>query len=67
MVFTGWQQQQLPDGATGYVYWPAAIPILVSSVLFAPFGAKLAHALPVDTLKRFFAVVLACVGLRMLI
>jgi len=66
MIFTGWHQQQLPSGATGYVYWPAAIPILISSVLFAPLGAKLMHAMPVDTLKRFFAVVLACVGLRML-
>lgn len=67
MIVAGWDHQYLPDGATGYVYWPAALPVLISSALFAPLGARLAHKLPVTILKRIFAVVLACVGLRMLL
>jgi hypothetical protein len=35
--------------------------------LFAPLGAKLTHTLPVTVLRRFFAVFLAILGVRMLI
>ncbi len=66
MIFTGWNNEYLPYGAIGYVYWPAAVVIVVTSILFAPLGAKLAHKMPVVMLKRIFAVVLACVGLVML-
>jgi uncharacterized membrane protein YfcA len=66
MIITGWNHQLLPDGTIGYVYWPAAITILLASVLFAPLGARLVHSMPVDRLKRVFAIVLACIGIRML-
>ena len=66
MIYTGLDSTSLPENTIGYVYWPAAILILATSVLFAPVGAKLAHSMPVDLLKRVFAIVLACVGLRML-
>jgi uncharacterized membrane protein YfcA len=35
-------------------------------MLSAPLGAKLAHTLPVDTLKKGFAVFLALIGIKML-
>jgi len=35
------------------------------SVLTAPLGAKLAHRLPVQTLKRVFAVVLLMLAAKM--
>lgn len=66
MIFTGLDSTSLPEHSIGYVYWPAAILILMTSVLFAPVGAKLAHSIPVESLKRVFAIVLACIGLRML-
>lgn len=66
MIFTGLDSTSLPEHSIGYVYWPAAILILMTSVLFAPVGAKLAHSMPVESLKRVFAIVLACIGLRML-
>lgn len=66
MIFTGLDSTSLPEHSIGYVYWPAAILILMTSVLFAPVGAKLAHSISVDSLKRVFAIVLACIGLRML-
>jgi len=66
MIYTGLDSKSLPENTIGYVYWPAAVLILITSVLFAPVGAKLAHSMPVDSLKRVFAIVLACVGLRML-
>jgi uncharacterized membrane protein YfcA len=66
MIFTGLDYSNPPENSIGYVYWPAAAAILVTSVLFAPVGAKLAHTMPVNSLKRIFAIVLAGVGLRML-
>lgn len=66
MIFTGLDASQLPENTIGYVHWPAAILIIITSVSFAPVGAKLAHTIPVDSLKRLFAIVLAGVGLRML-
>ena len=63
----GWGHELLPEWATGYVYWPAFIGIVSMSVIFAKLGAKLAHSLPADTLKRIFAVLLLFVGSRFLL
>ncbi len=66
-MVTGWNEPQLPAWSSGYIYWPAFAGIALASVLFAPLGAKLAHTLPADKLKRYFAILLAFLGLRMLI
>ena len=55
----------LPEWSLGGVYLPALLFIVCGSVLTAPFGARLAHALPVDKLKRIFAVFLYIVATRM--
>jgi hypothetical protein len=49
-------------GAVGYVYLPAALGVAVMSVLAAPYGTRLAHALSGPALKRVFAVFLLLVG-----
>ncbi len=66
-IYNGLPIQGLPDYALGYVYLPALVGIVVTSVLTAPLGVRLAHSLPVDRLKRVFAVLLVVVGTRMLI
>jgi uncharacterized membrane protein YfcA len=66
-IFNGWGVPDLPDYSIGYVYLPALFGIAAISVLTAPFGARLAHSLPVDKLKRIFGVLLIVVGTRMLI
>ncbi len=65
-LVVGWNDPFLPYGSTGYLYWPAILGIIVTSMLFAPAGAWLAHNLPVKTLKRCFAAVLAIIALRMI-
>ena len=45
----------MPTGSIGYVFVPAAIGIVVTSLLAAPFGARLAHRIDGRTLKRVFA------------
>ncbi len=66
-IWTGWSKQGLPAWTSGYVYWPAFAGIVVSSVMLAPVGARLAHSIPVDRLKRVFAFFLMIVGTRMLL
>jgi len=66
-VLTGWGEPDLPAWTTGYLYWPALAGIAAASLAFAPLGARLAHTLPVATLRRFFAVFLAVLGVRMLL
>ncbi len=53
------------DFSSGYIYWPAVISLVPTSLLFAPLGAKLAHTLPVGHLKRIFAVLLAFISIKM--
>lgn len=65
-IATGWNEAGLPAMSSGYVYWPAFAAVGVASMLFAPLGARLAHALPADKLKKFFAIFLAVLGVRML-
>jgi uncharacterized membrane protein YfcA len=45
-------------GAVGYLYLPALLLIASTSVLTAPLGARLAHAMDVARLKKVFALML---------
>lgn len=65
-VLTGWQHPQVPDWSLGYIYLPAAAAIVVTSFPCARLGARIAHRLPAQTLKRVFAAVLFLIGLRLL-
>ncbi|MDR2549291.1 MAG: sulfite exporter TauE/SafE family protein [Desulfobulbus sp.] len=55
----------LPPYSLGFVYLPALVGIVCASMLTAPIGVKLAHALPVDKLKRIFALFLYAVAAKM--
>ncbi|PCJ12599.1 MAG: hypothetical protein COB04_17520 [Gammaproteobacteria bacterium] len=66
-IVTGWGEQDLPEGATGYVYWPAFLGIVTTSIICARIGAKLAHRIPAVMLKRVFSAVLFVVGLKFLV
>lgn len=65
-LWNGRDHTDLPPGAVGYLYLPAFAGLALAAVATAPLGARLAHSLPVPTLKRAFAVFLALAGLRML-
>ncbi|WP_240703463.1 sulfite exporter TauE/SafE family protein [Thermomonas aquatica] len=59
---------QAPAGAlplafsAGYVYLPAALGVAAASVLAAPYGTRLAHAISGLALKRVFALFMLLVG-----
>lgn len=64
-VVIGWGREGLPVGATGFVYWPAVLVVLLASIPAAPLGARLAHGLPLAMLRRLFALLLLAVALRL--
>ncbi len=66
-IITGLDQEDLPLYSSGYVYWPAVLGIISTSVLFAPLGAKFAHKISARLLSRFFAFFLLIVGGKMLL
>ncbi|MFY0700207.1 MAG: sulfite exporter TauE/SafE family protein [Bermanella sp.] len=65
-VAVGWDNALLPAQAIGYVYWPALIGMVVTSVPFAQLGAKLAHRLSAEKLKKLFAIMLVVVAIKFL-
>lgn len=66
-IVTGWHVIDLPLGSTGFVYWPAALAVAITAMIFAPLGAKLAQRLSGNVLKRCFAILLLIIGITMLI
>lgn len=66
-VVTGLNAVDLPSWSLGYVHGPSLVGIALVSMLAAPLGAKLAHTLPTESLKKVFAIFLALVGTKMLL
>lgn len=65
-LVAGWGTPALPAYTLGYIYLPGLIGIVAMSMLVAPYGARLAHRLPVKQLKRGFGVFLALLASKML-
>lgn len=65
-ITTGLQVDSLPAGSLGFLYLPALACFVAGSTLTAPLGARMAHQLPVQKLRRIFAGVLYALALDML-
>lgn len=57
---------QLPDWSLGYIYVPSFLGIGLASVFTAPIGAKLAHKLPAEELKRYFSLLLFVMAAKLI-
>ncbi|MEQ1740460.1 MAG: sulfite exporter TauE/SafE family protein [Methyloglobulus sp.] len=55
----------LPAWSFGYVYLPAFIGVGLGSILTAPIGAKLAHKLPAQQLKRYFSILIFFLAIKL--
>jgi len=64
-LLAGMHAQDLPPGAWGYIYLPAFFGIVVMSYFTAPLGAKLAHKLPANQLKRLLGLLLIILAIKM--
>lgn len=65
-IWFGMGTPGLPEYSLGFIYLPALAGIAAASVVMAPVGARAAHRMPVDRLRRVFAVVLYCLAAYML-
>jgi uncharacterized membrane protein YfcA len=65
-IYFGWGTPGLPAYSLGFIYVPALLVIAAASVTLAPLGARTAHRLPVQTLRKVFAIVLYCLAAYML-
>ena len=65
-VATGLGKDHLPPLSVGYVYLPALAGIVIGTFVTVPWGAKIAHTMPVTRLKKIFAVILFILATRML-
>ena len=66
-VVTGWQHIGLPAGSTGFVYWPAFAGIVLTSIVSANVGARLAQHLSSVMLRRCFAGYLLVIGVQLVV
>ena len=66
-LVSGWSIPQLPAGSAGFIFLPALLGLVSGSIVTAPFGARLAHRLPVLALKRIFALLLYLLATKMLL
>jgi len=66
-VIAGWNAPDMPSGTLGYVYLPALLGIIASSMLVAPVGVKAASTWPTPVLKKIFALLLVVVGLKLIL
>lgn len=64
-IAIGWNVPGLPSGSLGYVNLIALSIIIPVTMLTAPFGARLAHVIPRQSLGYAFALFLAMTAIRM--
>ncbi|MGZ8185820.1 MAG: sulfite exporter TauE/SafE family protein [Methylobacter sp.] len=65
-AIVGWHALQLPEWSLGYVYLPSFLGIGLTSVFTAPLGAKLAHRLPAQKLKRYFSLLIFLMAVKLM-
>jgi len=65
-VIGGWSVANPLPGGVGYLWLPALAVVVTTSMLFAPLGARAAHAMNVAHLKRVFALMLYTLAAYML-
>ncbi len=66
-IISGWNVTDLPKSNLGYIHVQALFCIALPSMLIAPLGVRLSHALPVQLLKKLFALLLYASAVRTLI
>ena len=64
---SGWSVPDLPAWNLGFINLVALAGIVLTSVVMAPIGARVAHRVPVLVLKRLFACCLYAVAIKMLL
>lgn len=65
-VIAGWNVPDLPPGSVGYVFVPATLGIVATSVFTASIGAKVGQKVNTKVLKAILACLLVVVSIKMI-
>jgi uncharacterized membrane protein YfcA len=65
-IINGWGKAGLPAYSLGYVNLAGMVAIVVTSMWFAPLGARTAHSVEPGTLRKLFGIFLAITSAKML-
>ncbi len=66
-ITAGWNAEGMPEWSLGYVYLPAVLAITSTSFFTSKLGANTTNKLPVKTLKRYFALMLLAIAIKMIL
>jgi len=66
-IILGLNTPNFPKWTTGYIYWPAFVGVVITSIPAARIGVNLAHKLPARQLKLLFGLLLLAIGLNLLL
>jgi uncharacterized protein len=66
-LISGWSKTAGNPNTLGFIYLPAFLAIAVASVITAPYGARYAHSLPEEKLKKVFALIALILSIAMLV
>jgi uncharacterized protein len=64
-IWLGRHLTQMPPYSLGYIYLPAFVGIVSTSLFTAPWGARLASRLPALKLKRYFGLLLIVMAAKL--
>jgi uncharacterized protein len=65
-LFSGLSNELVPEGSLGYIFIPAWLGIVLTSMPFARVGALLAHRINERRLKQLFAGIILILGVRLI-
>jgi uncharacterized membrane protein YfcA len=66
-IISGWNEGDLSQGRLGYIDVVIFLSLAVTTIFFAPYGARIAHSIDRQRLRQCFAVFLLITGVRMLL
>ena len=66
-IATGMSAHSLPAPHFGFVYLPALLWVALASLVTAPLGARAAHRMQVELLRKLFAILLAVLASKLLL
>lgn len=65
-ILNGWGKEGLPIYSLGYVNIAGMVAIVLTSMWFAPLGARTAHAIEPGSLRKLFGIFLAITSAKMI-
>ncbi|OCG36177.1 sulfite exporter TauE/SafE family protein [Gilliamella sp. Gris1-4] len=66
-IVAGWNNPQLPNYCLGFIYLPAALVIMLTSIPMAKVGVQLAQKLSIKKLIKFFGIFLLLLATKLII